>query len=303
MRFLNSIKTLLLWSVGILLAGQSLAITLDDAPNLDATPRLSGAERNQRLLEAFRQRKVRVVLFTNGIRGGDSPEGARWLEAWGKAGHRIGNHTYSHLNLQEAGLVRFREDLLHLDALIRTVPGYWPLLRFPFLAEGNGPVERKAVQAMLSAAGYAPAPVSIPTYDWLFNARLHKLLEARPEADLMPLKALYLQHLADILKGYRELGLKLLGRDPVHTVLLHHNLLNALVMPDLLRMLEANGWKVVSPEEAYVDPLYREDITSVGYSESHLGALARKQGLFLEDVRRLEAKFALESQNLKEYVP
>jgi peptidoglycan/xylan/chitin deacetylase (PgdA/CDA1 family) len=303
MRFLNSIKTLLLCSASILLAGQSLAITLDDAPNLDATPRLSGAERNQRLLDAFGERKVRVVLFTNGIRGGDSREGARWLAAWGKAGHRIGNHTYHHQNLQEVGLVRFREDLLHLDAQIRTVPGYWPMLRFPFLAEGKGPVERKAAQAMLAEVGYLPAPVSLPTYDWLFNARLHKLLEARPEADLTPLKALYLQHLADILKGYRELGLKLLGRDPVHSVLLHHNLLNALVMPDLLRMLEVNGWKIVSPEEAYRDPLYREDITSVGYSESHLGALARREGLFLEDVRQLEAKFALEIEHLKEYVP
>jgi peptidoglycan/xylan/chitin deacetylase (PgdA/CDA1 family) len=285
-----------------ILAGQSLAITLDDGPNLDATPKLSGDERNRRLLEAFREKHVRVVLFANGIRGGDSPEGIRWLEAWGKAGHRIGNHTYSHPNLEEIGVPRFKEDLLRLDRLIRPLPGYWPMLRFPFLLEGKGVVERQAVQVMLKEQGYGSAPVSIPTYDWLFNERLHSLLKERPDADIAPIRALYLQHLVGILRGHRDLGRKLLGRNPIHTILLHHNLLNALVMPDLLRMLDANGWKVVSPEEAYRDPIYQEDLTSVGYSESHLGAMARKRGVCLEEVRFLEAQFAVEKAHLKEYI-
>lgn len=285
-----------------IMVGQSLSITMDDGPNLDPTPKLSGDERNRRLLEAFHEKHVRVVLFANGIRGGDSPEGIRWLEAWGKAGHRIGNHTYSHSNLEEIGVARFKEDLLRLDRLIRPLPGYWPMLRFPFLLEGKGVVERQAVRSMLKEQGYGSAPVSIPTYDWLFNERLHSLLKERPNADIAPLRALYFQHLVGMLKGHRDLGRKLLGRDPVYTILLHHNLLNALVMPDLLRMLDSNGWKVVSPEEAYRDPIYDEDLTTVGYSESHLGAMARKRGIFLEEVRLLEAQFAVEKANLKEYI-
>ena len=302
MNFLKPFRFILLALFGVILAGQSLALTLDDGPNLDTTPKLTGDERNRRLLEAFREKGIRVALFANGIRGGDTPEGVRWLQAWGKAGHRIGNHTYSHLNLEEVGLVKFKEDLIRLDKVIRDIPGYWPMLRFPFLLEGKGVVEWKAVQAILKEQGYSPAPVSVPTYDWLFNARLHTLLEARPDADIAPLKALYLQHLVRILKGHRDLARKLLGKDPVYTILLHHNLLNALVMPDILRMLEANGWKVVSPEEAYKDPIYQEDLSMVGYSESHLGAMARKLGVLLEDVRLLEAQFAVQSANIKEYI-
>lgn len=286
-----------------IMAGQSLSITLDDGPNLTSTPRLSGDERNRRLLEAFREKGVRVVLFANGIRGGDSPEGIRWLEAWGRAGHRIGNHTYSHSSVEEIGPTRFKEDLLRLDRMIRGVPGYWPMLRFPFLQEGKGTAERRATQAMLKDLGYGVAPVSIPTYDWLFNERLHALLQARPDADITPIRTLYFRHLDEALRGYRELGNRLLGRDPVHTLLLHHNLLNALVMPDLLRMLDANGWKVVSPEEAYLDPIYAEDLSAMGYSESHLGSLARKRGMFLDDVQRLEALLEVGKTALKEYVP
>jgi peptidoglycan/xylan/chitin deacetylase (PgdA/CDA1 family) len=284
------------------MVGQSLALTLDDGPNLDATPRLSGDDRNHRLLEAFREKGVRVVLFANGIRRGDSPEGIYWLEAWGKAGHRIGNHTYSHQSLEESGPAQFEEDLLRLDRLIRPLPGFWPRLRFPYLLEGKDADERRVVQTMLKKRGYGGAPVSIPTYDWVFNERLQSLLKERPDADLAPLRALYFQHLARMLTGYRDLARRLLGRDPIHSLLLHHNLLNAMVMPDLLRMLEANGWKVVDPEEAYLDPIYAEDLSSAGYHESHLGGLAQKRGLFLADVHRLEAQSALEKANLKGYI-
>ncbi|BDU70352.1 hypothetical protein GETHOR_24530 [Geothrix oryzae] len=285
------------------LTGQSLSITLDDGPNLSSTPRLSGDERNRRLLEAFRERGVRVVLFANGIRGGDSPEGIRWLEAWGRAGHRIGNHTYGHPNLEEVGLPRFKEEVLQLDRLIRGVPGYWPMLRFPYLREGRAGAERRAAQAMLKDLGYGVAPVSIPTYDWLFNERLQLLLQARPEADIAPIRTLYLRHLDEVLRGYRDLGDRLLGKDPVHTLLLHHNLLNALVMPDLLRMLDANGWKVVGPEEAYRDPIYAEDLSTMGYSESHLGALARKRRMLVAEVQRLEALLEGGKTALKEHAP
>jgi hypothetical protein len=74
-------------------------------------------------------------------------------------------------------------------------------------------------------------------------------------------------------------------------------------MPDLLRMLEANGWKIVSPEEAYQDPIYQEDLSMVGYSESHLGALARKRGVLLDEVRELEEQFISAKASIKDYIP
>jgi peptidoglycan/xylan/chitin deacetylase (PgdA/CDA1 family) len=285
------------------LAGQSLAITLDDAPNLAAAPRLDGLERNQRLRSAFTARGVRVVIFVNGIRGGDTAAGRQCLEAWGAAGHRIGNHTYSHLDLDEAGPERFAADTERLDRTLRDLPGYWPLLRYPYLHEGRTPAQHRETAERLAAMGYRGAPVSVATYDWVYNERLQRLLEADPDADLRPLRALYLQHLARALAGYRDLARKLLGRDPAYTILMHDNLLNALFMPEVLAMLAANGWTVVAPETAYADPLYAEDVSAAGYSESILGALARKRGVLSREVRALEAQMVQERSLITEYVP
>jgi len=119
----------------------------------------------------------------------------------------------------------------------------------------------------------------------------------------MVLKTLYLQHIAAVMDGYRDLARELLGRDPVYTILLHHSLLNALVMPDMLRMFEANGWKVVSPEAGYADPLYTEDVTDMDYSESILISIARKKNMLPYKVKVLEGQFEKQKKILKEYIP
>ena len=303
MKFFSWLSLFLALHLGPSLWGQSVAITLDDAPNLDTTPLLTGEARNQRLLEAFQEKGLRVALFANGIRGGESPDGLRWLEAWGRAGHLIGNHTFSHKGFQEIGAEAFKADLQKLDPILRPLPGFWPRLRFPFLQEGRTPEERSAARKLLANSGYTSAPVSIPSYDWIYNERLHILLKAKPDADTTVLRTLYLQHLARMLDGYRALGRELLKREVPHTLLLHHNLLNALMMPDILRMLEQNGWKVIDPAAAYRDPFYSEDLGSAGYSESLLGAIARGKGVFLDKVRALEAQQDEEIRLIKEFLP
>jgi peptidoglycan/xylan/chitin deacetylase (PgdA/CDA1 family) len=288
---------------GTLLAGQSVVLTFDDGPNLDATPKLSAGERNQRLLDAFKAKGVRVALFANGVRGGDSPEGYRWLAAWGAAGHRIGNHSYSHLNLKEIGLDAYLEDIQKLDRLIKPIPGYWRMYRFPFLEEGRDPTEWRRIQEELHRMGYRDAPVSVSTYDWWYNAKLYDLLKVKPDADIAPIRDIYLKHIQACLSGYRNLGRELLGRDAAQVILLHHNLLNALVMPDLLDMIERDGWKIVGPEEGYKDPLYQEERSEVGYAESILEAVALKRGTLLDRFDVLKAKLWGELEPAAVYAP
>lgn len=288
---------------GTALLGQSVVLTFDDGPNLDPSPKLSADERNQRLLGAFKAKGVRVVLFANGIRGGDSDEGYRWLAAWGAAGHRIGNHTYSHPNLKEVSAETYLEDFDRLDRLIKPIPGYWRMFRFPFLEEGKDPAEWHRIQEALRQRGYRDAPVSISTYDWWYNAKLFDLLKAKPDADTRPIQELYLKHLQACLKGYRELGRELLGREATHAILLHHNLLNALVMPEFLALLEREGWTVVPPETGYKDPLYQEDRSEVGYAESILEALARKRKTLPGRFEMLRTSLWGEQEAVEGYAP
>ncbi len=51
------------------------------------------------------------------------------------------------------------------------------------------------------------------------------------------------------------LARRTLGRSPAHMLLLHETDLAALHVGDLVRALRADGWEIVTADEAYRDPL------------------------------------------------
>lgn len=288
---------LLLAACGALgLGAQTLALTFDDGPNRVRTPRLSPDQRNAAILQALKEAKVQAIVFANGIDGGDTAEGRAALAAWGEAGHLVGNHTYSHLRL--ADLAAFKTDFLRCDAMIRGIPGYAKLFRFPYLKEGATLDIRDGMRAALAEAGYRNALVTIPTFDWLIDERLRSRLRRDPQADLEPYRTYYVEDVLDQADRARALALKLTGREVAHAVLLHHCLLNALFLGDLIRALRANGWTLVGPLEAYADPLYRQAPRTLDTGTSLLKTLAAEQGLIPARTEGLEEAYAHEKDRL-----
>ncbi len=282
------------------LRGQSLAITLDDGPALDPTPHLSAAARNEALLKAFKAKGVQVGLFVNGIHGGDTPEGRRWLETWGRQGHLLGNHTYRHTNLDRVGQAAYREDFRKGDAFVRTLPGFAPFFRFTYLKEGADPARRDGMRQELAKAGYRNAHVTISTFDWLVDERLRAALKDKPNLDLAPYRTFYLQHLHKLARHYQELGLLVTGREIPHVLLLHHNLLNALLMEDVLETFQKNGWKLLSPREAYQDPIYAREPRTLATGESFLWQLAMEGHREGPVLTRLEQFYEAEKALMQE---
>jgi peptidoglycan/xylan/chitin deacetylase (PgdA/CDA1 family) len=258
-----------------LLSAQSLLLTFDDGPSLGRTPKLNAQERNAAILDALREAKAPAVLMVMGRDGGDSPEGRLALKAWSDAGHALGNHTFSHLNLDKVSAEAFLADVKRCDALIKDLPGFAPWLRFPYLKEGLDPTKRDAVRAGLKAMGYRDLPVTLATFDWFYDERLRERLRKDPVGDVSDLRSAYLEHVLDAADQARELGRRLLGRDPVHVILLHHTLLNALYLGDLLRALKANGWTFVPLDAAARDPLYAMQAVAPNAGADLLWSLAQ----------------------------
>ena len=48
---------------------------------------------------------------------------------------------------------------------------------------------------------------------------------------------------------------EVLGRSPKHVLLLHENDLAALFIKDLIKHIRESGGKIISPAEAYKDPI------------------------------------------------
>jgi peptidoglycan-N-acetylglucosamine deacetylase len=57
-------------------------------------------------------------------------------------------------------------------------------------------------------------------------------------------------------------------------VALHHNLLNALFLGDLIDALERDGFRIVAPEQAFADPVFARQPATIPAGESLVWALA-----------------------------
>ena len=79
--------------------GHALYLTFDDGPNQAATPAI---------LDSLAKEQVTAAFFTVGRHVNLYPEVAR---AVARAGHDIGNHTYSHVKLHRCGPARINREL------------------------------------------------------------------------------------------------------------------------------------------------------------------------------------------------
>ena len=284
-RTLNSLRyvgilVIAAMSIGVA-AAQSVAFTFDDGPNLEATPLLSPAERNEALLNALAKNDVLAGLFVTVPFGANRPEGLALARAWGEAGHAVGNHTMTHLDLNNAAVTldQYQRELLDCDAVIRELPGYRKWFRFTYLREGNIPEKRDGMRAFLKAKNYRNAYVSLDTSDWRLDDKLKEVLMKDPRADLTPIKSVYLAHIWQRAQAYRGLAQQLQGRDVPQVLLLHHNLINALWLGDIIELFKAKGWTITTPDQAFADPMYALQPDRAAAGQSLLLSMARSLGL------------------------
>ncbi|WP_431479119.1 polysaccharide deacetylase family protein [Massilia eburnea] len=260
---------------------QSVAITIDDGPNTDNTPRMSAKERNQALLDALAKHRVQAALFVTSGFGANTQQGLPLLRAWSKAGHAIGNHTVTHPDLEKVPLADYQRQVMECDRLISTQPGYQKWLRFTYLREGNTPEKIDGMRKFLREHDYRNAHVSLDTSDWRLNEKLEQVLKKDPNADVSAIRTAYLAHIKQRALAYRELSQQLQGRDISQVMLLHHNLINALWLDDALTQFEQMGWKIISPAQAFADPVYKLEPVRKAAGQSLLLSLGRTLGLGL----------------------
>jgi peptidoglycan/xylan/chitin deacetylase (PgdA/CDA1 family) len=260
---------------------QSVAFTFDDGPRLAGTPLLTPQQRNGALLDTLARHRVQAALFVTAGNGANRPEGYALAKAWGQAGHAVGNHTMTHPDLHSAALSveQYQQEILDCDAIIRTLPGYQKWFRYTFLREGNTPEKRDAMRGFLQQQGYRNAYVSLDTSDWRFDDKLNEVLTKNPRADIEPIRQQYLAHVRQRALAYRGLSQQLQGRDIPQVILLHHNLVNALWLNDVINQFKAMGWTIVTPAAAFADPVYQLAPERAAPGQSLLLSMGRSLGL------------------------
>jgi peptidoglycan/xylan/chitin deacetylase (PgdA/CDA1 family) len=286
MKFLSPIFALIftfLLSFPQLSLAKSVSITMDN-PNSDPAPLLTPKARDEKILSALKKHNLKIILFVQGAQV-DNSDGKLLLQRWNDAGHILGNHTYSHLSLDDITEKQYEADTLRNEKLLRPYSHFQKIFRFPYLKEGNTLAKRDAFRKFLRENRYQFGSVTIDASDWYISERLEKKLAQNPNADIAPYKKYYLQHIWNRSQYYDNLAMEVLGRSPNHTLLVHHNLLNALFLDDLIQMFIDKGWKVIDANKAFQDPIFKMMPNTLPAGESLIWGLAKQSGRYNNKLR------------------
>ncbi len=141
------------------------------------------------------------------------------------------------------------------------------------------------MRLFLRKNGYRIGRASIDASDWAISTRMEACAKQNPRGNLRPYRDFFLEHIWERSQFYDSLSRRLLGRSVRHTVVLHHNPLNALFLADLMNMFTTKGWKLVDSEYAYSDEIYNSQPRILPAGESLIWALAKESGRFERDLR------------------
>jgi peptidoglycan/xylan/chitin deacetylase (PgdA/CDA1 family) len=150
-----------------------IAMTFDDGPSAENTPRL---------LDMLRQRNIKVTFFMIGQNVAANPDIVRRILA---DGHEIGNHTWTHPQLSKLSDDKVTSEITKTQEAIKEASGYTPtLLRPPY-----GAITPRQREWISSQFGLNVILWSVDPFDWkrpgsaVITQRI--LSQARPGAIIL----------------------------------------------------------------------------------------------------------------------
>ncbi len=130
--------------------GPYIAMTFDDGPSPETTPRL---------LDILKQRNIKATFFMIGQNAERNPEIVKRILA---DGHEIGNHSWTHPQLAKLPDERVTEEITKTQNAITNASGYTPkLLRPPY-----GSITGRQKEWIENQFGLSVILWSVDPFDW-----------------------------------------------------------------------------------------------------------------------------------------
>jgi len=245
-----------------------VAITFDDAPNLNGDLAVAEQQRiNTTLIHELVDAHVPAIAFVNEdkLLGDDDrpdPQRVAMIQEWLDGGFEIGNHTFSHIDLDAATAEQFEADVLRGEQITRPLDPRLQWFRHPYLDTGKTLAVRDEVDAFLAAHGYRVAPVTIDDSDWIYAIAYDRAAWWQREA----VRRSYVRYMRRRVEWAESMSRLAFGREIAQILLLHESALNADTFPRLAAMLLDRGYAAIPISEAVLDSGYssRDTWTSGG---------------------------------------
>lgn len=259
-----------------------VAFTFDDLPSTHSTDSKYIIEQ---LTKKLLSHKVPAIGFVNEIklyRGGKPSEAQiSLLELWLDRGFDLGNHSYSHISIDNVTLDEYKADVLRGEEITKELMQKrgkkLKYYRHTQLRTGPTAKIKEELEAFLKAHDYTIAPVTLDNNEYIFAA-IYERAKLKSDTTMMnTISSAYLKYMEEIVLHFEKLSLDFLGYEIKQILLLHANSLNADHLDEMIQMFRHRKYKFISIDEAVKDPAYQlEDAPAVkGLSWLHRWMLAK----------------------------
>ena len=217
-----------------------IALTIDDLPFV-------GEARNFHLnmmIETMLKAQIKATGFI--IASEVRENNWEMLHKFRDSGFGLGNHTLTHANLNKMTTKAYMKEIKKADHILSPVLTEPKYFRYPYLAMSAGQ-KKTDILCYLAKKNYQIAPITIDSKDFIFNQRLLSVPELKRRAYLEELKPFYLdfiwQQTIQAEKNHPP-------AKQAQILLIHANLLNAYVLPDIINLYRQKGYEFIELEEA-----------------------------------------------------
>ena len=278
--FLYTFNVLFLFTISsITTCGQQkaprryVAITFDDLPVVCQCE--NDAERmkiTKKLIATFKKYKMPILAVVNEQKlesnGTVDPARTALLQQWLQAGFELGNHGYSHKNINEVPFEEYKNEILKGERVTRAlakkngVP--FRFYRHPYLSAGDNLQIRKELDAFLKENNYIVAPNTITYQDYTFSGAYETALRKGDTVLANRIRDAYIPYTLSRWETAEQQSIELFGREIKQILMVHANLINADAFEDVAKMMIGRGYVFISIDEAMKDPAYRRPDTFEG---------------------------------------
>jgi peptidoglycan/xylan/chitin deacetylase (PgdA/CDA1 family) len=254
---------------------RQVAVTFDDLPGVAMlrSQRCNAkafAEMNSRLLKTVTAHRIPALGL---VVEGSLCESQRnvlpeLLSTWLDSDLELGNHSYSHFDLNETPLERYQADVIRGEAvtgrLLKQRGKRLKYFRHPFLHAGKDLKTKTAFDRFLVDRGYRVAPVTIDNQEWVFAEVYAIARERGDKATAERVGAAYITYMEEVFDFFERRSVEVVGYEIKQVLLLHANPLNADYFDELVAMMKRRGYAFITLDQALKDPAYQLPDTHAG---------------------------------------
>lgn len=241
---------------------REVAITFDDLPGVHTSGACNARgleELNRKLIRMLTLHRIPALGLVVESRLCDDKKAAMsdLLRMWLDAGLELGNHSFSHFDLNNTPRHVYEADVIRGEATTRRLleerGRKIKYFRHPYLHAGKDLETKRAFEKFLVARGYQLAPVTIDNQEWVFAEAYARALRRSDKAALQRIGEGYISYMEEMFEFFERLSIEVVGYEIKQILLLHDNPLNADYFDELVQMMKKRGYAFITVDRALED--------------------------------------------------